>query len=111
MKCFIGAEDAKVLFEIKRDSRSVHFSDVALINVGITTGSNRFSLSLSTTTPLTSMNWIVAMPPIGRSSRASRIRFEEHDWKENRAVGKRSRLLVLKPNQYGMLNPVQHAVP
>lgn len=57
------------------------------------------------------MNWIVAMPPIGRSSRASRIRFEEHDWKENRAAGKRSRLLVLKPNRYGMLNLVQHAVP
>lgn len=50
MKCFIGAEDAKVLFEIKRDSRSVHFSDVALINVGITTGSNRFSLSLDDNT-------------------------------------------------------------
>ena len=49
------------------------------------------------------------MPPIGRSSRTSGIRFEEHDWKENRATGKRSRLLVLKPNQCGMLNPVQQS--
>lgn len=55
---FIGAEDAKIQSEIKLDSRFVHFSDVALINVDITTGSNKFSLS--TTTPLTSMNWIVA---------------------------------------------------
>ena len=49
------------------------------------------------------------MPPIGRSSRTSGIGFEEHDWKENRATGKRSRLLVLKPNQCGMLNPVQQS--
>lgn len=107
-KYFIGAKDARALSAIKQDPRFVNFSDVALINVGITTGNNKFfSLDDETSSKYDLDEY--TLPLIGRSSHASGIRFEEHDWEENRAAGKRSRLLVLEPNQYDTLTPIQQS--
>lgn len=67
-KYFVSAEEIKVIQSIRDDKRFTKFADLALINVGITTGNNSY-FSVDKTTneryDLTS----VTLPLIGRSSR------------------------------------------
>lgn len=86
----------------------MNFSDVALINVGITTGNNKFFPLDDETSSKYELDEHT-LPLIGRSSHASGIIFEEHDWEDNRAEGKRSSLLVLEPNQYEKLTSIQQS--
>ena len=107
-KYFITAHDAAVLAMLRDDERLIHFSDLAIINVGVTTGNNKFfSLSddLSSEYDLDEYT----LPLIGRSAHASGVYFTDDDWRENRAEGKRARLLVLQDGQYNSLTKTQQA--
>lgn len=90
-KYFVSG-DMEVLQEIRNDDRFIQFSDCGLINVGITTGNNKyFSIDETTETKYGLGN--VTLPLIGRSSHAHGIYFTEDDWKKNIEAGKRAMLI------------------
>lgn len=105
---FINACDARVLNSLYKDERLVPFSDIALINVGVTTGNNSF-FSLTDETSAAYELDDFTLPLIGRSSHASGVFFTNDDWERNRNQGKRARLLVLEDGQYAKMTKVQRA--
>lgn len=105
---FIAPDDAYVLNELNHDPRLVPLSNLALINVGVTTGNNSyFSITDSTSNKYDLDS--LTIPLIGKSSHAAGVFFTENDWITNRTAGKRARLLALNDNQYRSLNPKQKA--
>lgn len=81
-KYFTNDKENKLIKKIKADSRFQKLSDTALINVGITTGNNKyFSVNRNTVEQYQLQN--VVRPLIGRSSHAHSIYFKEKDWKKN----------------------------
>lgn len=89
---FTTAEERKMIQTIREDKRFAKFADYGLINVGITTGNNRyFSISEKTCNEYDLAN--VTLPLIGRSSHAHGIFFKEEDWEKNKKDGKRARLI------------------
>ena len=105
---FVNADDAKVLAKLQDDARLVAFSEIALINVGVTTGNNSY---FSITDDISSRYNLdeYTLPLIGRSSHASGVYFTEDDWELNRSKGKRSRLLVFPEGSYEKLDEWQRA--
>ena len=90
-KYFVSS-DMEVLQTIRNDSRFIQFSDYGLINVGITTGNNKyFSIDEATEKEYSLSN--VTLPLIGRSSHAHGIYFTREDWEENVKSGKRALLI------------------
>ena len=105
---FIGADDANVLNELHGDTRLVPLSNLALINVGVTTGNNSyFSLSDEISADYDLDGFTI--PLIGRSSHASGVFFTDEDWARNRKQGRRARLLVLEDGQYESMTKTQRA--
>lgn len=105
---FIGAQDAEFLAAAPLDGRLVRFDSLALVNVGITTGNNKFfSLDEDTTERYDLAQY--TMPLIGRSSHTSGAYFTEADWKSNASRGKLARLLVLAEGQYDKLTELQRS--
>ena len=98
-KYFVSAEEIKVIQSIRDDKRFTKFADLALINVGITTGNNSY-FSVDKTTneryDLTS----VTLPLIGRSSHAHGIYFTDKDWQENIKADKRAMLISFPDTPY-----------
>lgn len=98
-KYFVSAEEIKVIQSIRDDKRFTKFADLALINVGITTGNNTY-FSVDKTTneryDLTS----VTLPLIGRSSHAHGIYFTDKDWQENIKADKRAMLISFPDTPY-----------
>ena len=95
-KYFISAEEMKVIQSVRDDKRFKKFSDLALINVGITTGNNTyFSVDKKTTEKYNLSS--VTLPLIGRSSHAHGIYFTNSDWQTNINSNKRA-MLICFPN-------------
>lgn len=92
-KYFVNASEMELIQHIRSDSRFMKFSDYGLINIGITTGNNSY---FSITDDVCHKYHLedVTLPLIGRSSHAHGITFTENDWTENRAAGKRARLIL-----------------
>lgn len=91
-KYFVSAEEIKIIQSIRDDIRFTKFSDLALINVGITTGNNAyFSVDKETTEKYELLP--VTLPLIGRSSHAHGIYFTDKDWKENIESDKKAMLI------------------
>lgn len=105
---FINARDARVLNELYRDERLAPLAELALINVGVTTGNNSY-FSLTDETSAAYDLDAFTLPLIGRSSHASGVFFTEGDWEQNRRQGKRARLLALEDGQYASMTKVQRA--
>ena len=81
-KYFVSAKENQLIVELKKDKRFQKLSDVAMINVGITTGNNKyFSVSQEIVEKYELKE--VVRPLIGRSSHANSVYFRENDWKEN----------------------------
>ena len=81
-KYFISKEEIDLIASIKSDSRFQKLSDCALINVGVTTGNNKyFSLNKSTTQKYDLES--ISLPLIGRSSHANSVYFKKSDWQKN----------------------------
>ena len=91
-KYFITSNEIKAIQSIRNDKRFKKFSDIALINVGITTGNNNyFSVDYETTQKYKLSS--VVLPLIGRSSHAHGIYFTNEDWKQNIKDNKQAMIL------------------
>ena len=91
-KYFINAEEMTLIQELRADKRFAKFSEYGIINVGITTGNNGyFSITEETSEQYQLSD--VTLPLIGRSSHAHGIYFTSADWEDNKATGKRARLI------------------
>lgn len=90
-KYFVSS-DMEVLQAIRSDSRFIQFSDYGLINVGITTGNNKY-FSIDEATEKEYSLSSVTLPLIGRSSHAHGIYFTWEDWQKNVRSGKRAMLI------------------
>lgn len=105
-KYFVSAEEIKVIQSIRDDKRFTKFSDLALINVGITTGNNTyFSVDKATNKQYNLSS--VTLPLIGRSSHAHGIYFTDSDWQENIQDNKRA-MLISFPNIPYETYPTKH---
>lgn len=81
-KYFASNHENELIGRIKNDKRFWKLSDTAVINVGITTGNNKyFSITQKTVDAYGLRD--VCRPLIGRSSHANSLFFKDEDWKEN----------------------------
>lgn len=98
-KYFTNAEENILVKRIKEDKRFQKLSDIALINVGITTGNNKyFSINRETVEKYQMQD--VVRPLIGRSSHASSIYFERDDWMKNAEENKAAYLIDFPNVEY-----------
>lgn len=91
-KYFVSADEMQLIQQFRTDKRFAKFSDYGLINVGITTGNNRY-FSITEETSQKYQLESATLPLIGRSSHAHGIYFTEIDWNINKQKGKRARLI------------------
>jgi adenine-specific DNA-methyltransferase len=105
-KYFTNDEENKLVSEIRNDRRFQKLSDVALINVGITTGNNKyFSVNKSIVEKYELQN--VVRPLIGRSAHAHSIYFDKNDWEINVNAGKLAYLIDFPEKDYEYY-PLKH---
>lgn len=91
-KYFISNKELDLVNEIRKNNKFVAFRDISIVNVGITTGNNKyFSVSKDTVARYELDN--VVMPLIGRSSHAYGIYFTYEDWQVNVNKDKNSFLI------------------
>jgi len=102
-KYFTSADDIRKINKIKEDARFQKFSDIAKINVGITTGNNKyFSLDKKTVNEYDLFK--VSYPLIGRSLHVRGLHFKTKDYLENYENNKKSRLLVFEEDRTNLNN-------
>ncbi len=91
-KYFTTKSENELMNSFRKDPRFQKLSDVALINVGITTGNNKY---FSVTQQIVDKYELqsVVRPLIGRSSHAKSVYFEQKDWQENVDEGKAAYLI------------------
>lgn len=105
-KYFVDAEEMALIQKLRADERFGKFSEYGIINVGITTGNNGyFSITEEISEQYQLCN--VTFPLIGRSSHAHGIYFTAEDWEDNKASGKRARLISFPEIPYDEY-PVKH---
>lgn len=81
-KYFTSSKENELMQRIRNDKRFWKLSDTAVINVGITTGNNKyFSVTRGTVNKYGLEN--VCRPLIGRSSHANSLFFDYEDWQKN----------------------------
>lgn len=91
-KYFTSKRETNLISAIKIDNRFQKLSDCALINVGVTTGNNKyFSVNKATAKEYDLES--ISLPLIGRSSHANSIYFEKNDWEDNVNKGKTAYLV------------------
>ncbi|KEP28205.1 N-6 DNA methylase [Bacillus zhangzhouensis] len=91
-KYFLEPEEANLIYQIQQDERFVAFSDIADVDIGITTGNNEyFSVNKNVVEEYELQN--VVRPLIGRSSHASGLYFTEQDWLGNVNKGTAAHLI------------------
>ena len=91
-KYFTNFEENRLIASLRKDDRFQKLSDTALINVGITTGNNKyFSITKKVVSEYNFDN--VVRPLIGRSSHANSVYFTKEDWIENVKDGKAAYLI------------------
>ena len=91
-KYFTTIQENQLISELKKDNRFQTLSETGIINVGITTGNNKyFSINEKTVKKYDLAD--VVRPLIGRSSHAHSVYFKEEDWKENVEQGKSAYLI------------------
>lgn len=91
-KYFTDNEENLLIKQIKEDGRFQKLSDTALINVGITTGNNKyFSVNQAIVDEYELQDVVKLL--IGRSSHANSVYFKEDDWRKNVANGKAAYLI------------------
>jgi len=93
-KYFTNADEVNLINEIKNDNRFHRLDDVALVNVGITTGNNKyFCVEKSIIKKYRLNNYV--MPLIGRSAHVDGAIFTNEDYLLNYNKDKKANLLVL----------------
>lgn len=91
-KYFMTSDEMDVIRQIRNDYRFSKFADFGLINVGITTGNNKYFSVDKNTVSKYALDYI-SKPLIGRSSHAHGIYFTNEDWHKNIEQGKRAYLV------------------
>lgn len=91
-KYFTNNDENELISKIRKDNRFQKLSDTALINVGITTGNNKYFSVNDETVKQYELEKVVR-PLIGRSAHAHSVYFEAVDWKENVDAGKAAYLI------------------
>ncbi len=91
-KYFISNEENALIKQIKGDEKFQKLSDAALVNIGITTGNNKF---FSVDQDIVNEYELhdVVRPLIGRSAHANSLYFREDDWMQNVSNGKAAYLI------------------
>lgn len=85
-------QENHLIAQLRTDRRFQKMSDTALINIGITTGNNKyFSVTQKTVEEYQLTN--VVRPLIGRSSHAASVYFKKEDWSQNAQDGKAAYLI------------------
>lgn len=91
-KYFTTIQENQLISDLKRDNKFQTLSETGIINVGITTGNNKyFSVNKKIVEKYDLTD--VVRPLIGRSSHAHSVYFKEEDWKENVDQGKSAYLI------------------
>ena len=98
-KYFVSGSETELLDKIRRDKRFKNFKDFGLINVGITTGNNKYFSITKDTEEKYGLSKAV-LPLIGRSSHVHGVYFTRDDWEENLKSGKRAMLLSFPDVDY-----------
>lgn len=98
-KYFISDKETGLLDKIGADSRFKNLSDYGIINVGVTTGNNKY-FSITEETENKYGLGSATLPLIGRSSHVHGIYFTKEDWALNRKSGKRAMLLNFPDEPY-----------
>ena len=81
-KYFTTVEENRLIARLKQDERFQKLEKTGIINIGITTGNNKyFSVSQKTVDEYDLSD--VVRPLIGRSSHAHSVYYREADWQEN----------------------------
>lgn len=91
-KYFTNHEENNLINRIRLDTRFQKLSEVALINVGITTGNNKYFSVSQQIVDEYELNDVVR-PLIGRSSHANSVYFKQEDWISNIEEGKAAYLI------------------
>lgn len=98
-KYFTNPRENDLTRKIEGDERFRKFADCALINVGITTGNNKyFSLDEQTAKKYDLESTCLKL--VGRSAQAEGLFFTKEDWKKNIEKGKKAFLLNFKNTPY-----------
>ena len=98
-KYFANREENELVKCIREDGRFQKLSEIALINVGITTGNNKyFSIDQKTVEKYRMQD--VVRPLIGRSSHANSIYFKYEDWMQNVKDNKDAYLIDFPDKEY-----------
>lgn len=91
-KYFTTVKENRLIAQLKEDDRFQKLSDTGIINVGITTGNNKyFSVDRETVDQYGLAD--VVRPLIGRSSHAHSVYFYKSDWEVNANQGKAAYLI------------------
>lgn len=92
IKYFTNDKENTLVSKIRTDGRFQKLSEVALINVGITTGNNKyFSVNQKIVEQYELQDTV--RPLIGRSAHAHSVYFKKEDWNENVKAGKAAYLI------------------
>lgn len=98
-KYFVNAAEMKTIDAIKKDKRFCQFSSFGIINVGITTGNNKYFSVTEDVVDEYDLSRI-SLPLIGRSSHAHGVYFTYEDWQKNVKDGKRAMLVNFPETPY-----------
>lgn len=89
---FMSREENSLIAQIRTDSRFQKMSDTALINIGITTGNNKYFSVTKKAVHEYELEDVVR-PLIGRSAHAGSVYFYKEDWNDNAENGKAAYLI------------------
>nr|WP_253300687.1 class I SAM-dependent methyltransferase [Paenibacillus lautus] len=105
-KYFLSNDEISVINYVINDKRFNRFSDVADVDIGITTGNNKyFSVSKEVVENYDLQE--VCLPLIGRSAHAHGLYFNREDWQENVNNGLLAQLVYF-PNEQKESFPQKH---
>lgn len=98
-KYFTNTEENELISELRNDIHFQKLSECALINVGITTGNNKYFSVNSETVKQYELESVVR-PLIGRSAHAHSVFFKREDWQKNVDAGKAAYLIDFPETNY-----------
>ncbi|MDE7311032.1 MAG: class I SAM-dependent methyltransferase [Eubacterium sp.] len=91
-KYFVDEKENRLIARLRSDRRFQKMSDIARINIGITTGNNKYFSVTKKAVEEYGMESVVR-PLIGRSSHANSVYFCKEDWQKNADSGKAAYLI------------------
>lgn len=91
-KYFLSNEEICLINKIKEDSRFIRFSDISFVDIGITTGYNKYFSVSKNIVEKYKLDDIV-LPLIGRSAHSKGLYFTYEDWQDNVNKGLRAYLI------------------